>query len=181
MANFDKIIPWLLYQEDSKSHPGLSTNLGDGDGMTRLGITSKYFAMFVPATFYTTLPFADAVAAAKQVYKTQYWNKFNGDSIVFDEVAALVLSFAVNKNIPHAVMNLQQVLGITADGNLGPATAHELAQRDPAVVANLFRRQWIGYYQHAAAVNPNDQQFLQGWINRANFPYPSALAPNIYA
>jgi lysozyme family protein len=180
VADFTKIIPWLLYQEDSKRVPGESINLGDGGGMTRLGITSKNFGLKVPATFFSTLPFADAVAAAKQVYKTEYWNKFNGDLIVFDEIAALVLSFAVNRNIPHAVKNLQHVLGVNPDGDLGPATAHELAQKDPAIVAKLFRAEWENYYRVLATVNPGETKFLDGWINRVNFPYPSPLVPSIY-
>lgn len=180
MANFEKIVQWLLYQEDSRRTPGKTVNLGDGVGLTRFGITSKNFSTYVPLSFFTDLPFADAVTAAKQVYRSQYWNKMFCDTMD-DQVAAPLLSFAVNKNIPRAIKTLQQVLNVTVDGAIGGQTLHELNQKDPSIVAKLFRAGWISYYQQIAAVNPNDEQFLDGWINRANFPYPSPLVPNIYA
>lgn len=180
MANFEKIVQWLIYQEDDKRTPGKIVNLGDGAGLTRFGITSKNFWAMVPAEFFTDLPFADAVTEAKLIYRSQYWNRMSCDTMD-DQVAAPLLSFAVNKNIPKAVKNLQQVLNVNVDGAIGGQTMHELNQKDPVIVAKLFRAGWIFYYQQIAAVNPNDQQFLQGWINRANFPFPSPLVPNIYA
>lgn len=179
MADFTQIVQWLLYQEDSKAHPGLISNLGDGTGLTRLGITSKNFGLAVPGTFFSSLPFADAVAAAKQVYRNSYWNKFNGDQMP-DQVAAPLLSFAVNRNVPVAVKTLQHVLEVTPDGDAGPNTIAVLGQKDPAVVAKLFRAEWEHFYHNVVALNPNDQRFLDGWINRVNFPYPSSLVPNIY-
>ena len=106
MADYSKIIPWLLYQEDDKRVPGKIVNLGDGAGMTRLGITSNNFGSYVPDTFFTTMGFQDAVGCAKILYKNQYWNRFNGDKIQSDEVAAIILSFAVNRNIRISVSNL---------------------------------------------------------------------------
>lgn len=180
MADFQKIIPWLLYQEDSKRTPGKIVNEGDGAGLTRLGITQKWFASVVPATFFTTMSFTDAVQVAKSFYQSQEWHHLNGDKINDDAVAAYLLSFSVNKSVPTAVKALQRVLGVHVDGVLGLGTLAELNSKDPKQVANLFRAEWIAYYQHIASVNPNDEQFLDGWINRANFPFPSALVPSIY-
>jgi lysozyme family protein len=180
MANFDPISQWLIYQEDSHSHPGATINLADGAGMTRFGITSKTFAMFVPATFFTTLPFVDAVKAAKELYKSQYWDKFHGDMIVSDQVAALLLSFSVNKNIPTAVKALQHVLAVTQDGMLGPNTILTLNQKSPIAVASQFRAEWENYYRTLVDVNPSLQRFLQGWLNRVDFPYPSSLVGTTY-
>ena len=28
--------------------------------------------------------------------------------------------------------------------------------------------------------NPNNQKFLNGWLSRVNFPYPSSQVPAIY-
>jgi lysozyme family protein len=181
MANFPNIVQWLLWQEDSHVNPGAIVNLNDGAGQTRLGITSKNFGLSVRGTFFSTLPFADAVQDAKQVYKNSYWNKFNGDSIASDLVAAPLLSFAVNKNVSIAVKTLQHVLLVTPDGVLGPETAHELNQKDPNVVAKMFRNEWINFYHTVVQMNPSSGRFLEGWINRANFPYPAPWMPGIYA
>jgi lysozyme family protein len=181
MANFEPIVEWLLYQEDDKHTPGRTVNLGDGAGFTRLGITSKYYGAIVPPNFFTDMPFTMAVQVAKSIYQNQYWHHINGDRIVSDQVAAPLLSFAVNRNIPTAVKHLQLVLGVEQDGVLGLVTIAELNRKDPNVVAEQFRNAWHSYYLDAASANPNDVKFLAGWINRAHFPFPSPLVPHIYA
>lgn len=178
---FEPIVEWLLYQEDDHRTPGRVVNLGDGAGLTRLGLTSKTFGAIVPSDFFSTMSFSNAVQVAKSIYQDQYWHHLNGDRINSDQIAAPLLSFAVNRNIPTAVKRLQRVLGVQDDGVLGLVTIAELNQKDPSVVAKLFRASWIDYYHTVASVNPNDAKFLDGWINRANFPFPSPLVPNIYA
>lgn len=180
MADFQKIVQWLLYIEDDHKEPGKIVNEGDGGGFTRLGLTSKNFSSFVPDNFFTDLPFAEAVTWAKDVYKTQYWNHFMGDAIQSDTVAAPLLSFAVNRNVKIAVKALQAALSIEQDGVLGPETLAELNSKNPDMVAKLFRANWENFYHTVVELNPGDERFLQGWINRVNFPYPSTI-PGIYA
>src|ERR1700676_3596242 len=177
MANFEPIVKWLLYQEDSHSTPGKILNEGDDAGLTRLGITQRYHQSDVPSDFFSTMSFKDAVQAAKYVYRKRYWEILDGDLMNSDQVAAPLISFAVNDNTLTAVKTLQQVLEVDDDGHMGPKTLAELNSKDPVIVAKLFRAAWITFYQHDAAVNSSKTQFLQGWINRANFPYPSPLVP----
>jgi lysozyme family protein len=181
MSNFEVVIPWLLYQEDSKRIPGEIVNLGDGEGQTRLGITSKVFGSIMPNDFFTTMTVTNAIQAAKTLYQTEYWHHLNGDKILHDEVAAPLLSFAVNKNIPVAVKALQRALGVLPDGVLGLVTIAELNQKDPVAVTKLFRSEWEDFYRTDVSMNPSRQRFLDGWIARVNFPYPSPLVPKIYA
>jgi lysozyme family protein len=180
MAKFEPVVQWLLYQEDDHRNPGRILNLGDGAGLTRLGVTQKSYGSIVPPEFFSTMPFHDAVQVAKSLYVNQYWHHLNGDRILSEEVAAPLLSFAVNRNIPTSVEHLQKVLGVDQDGVLGLVTIAQLNQKDPAIVAKMFRAEWENYYRHVAAVNPNDVKFINGWVARANFPYPSPLVPNIY-
>jgi lysozyme family protein len=180
MANFEAIIPWILYQEDSHTTPGKIVNLGDGAGFTRLGITERWHQTQVPPNFFSTMSFKDAVTAAKIVYKQCYWNFLDGDSIASDLVAAPLLSFAVNATPKVAVKTLQRVLEVVEDGSLGPKTLAELNSKDPGVTATLFRAEWINFYHRDVDANPSKAKFLNGWVNRANFPYPSNLVPGIY-
>lgn len=183
MANFDSIVQWLLYQEDDRRVPGKIVNLNDGAGFTRLGITSNNFGQFVPADFFSSMPFADAVKVSKQVYRDHFWALFSGDKIVSDIVAAPVLSASVNISggVSRAVKIVQEILGIVEDGILGPKTLAELNSKDPVIVARLFRSGWENFYRHLAQVNPSKTRFLDGWLARADFPYPSPLVPSIYA
>ena len=181
MALFEPIVQWLLYQEDDKRHPGKIVNLGDGAGSTRLGITSKNYGDILPAEFWTDMPFSQAVPMAKKTYKSYFWNRFLGDQIESDVIAAMILSFNVNTPPGVAVKHLQSnVLGMHDDGVLGPNTLAELNSKDPKMVERLYRAEWIGYYKHLVDVNPAESRFLDGWINRANFPYPSSQVPDIY-
>lgn len=180
MANFESIVPWLLYQEDSKKIPGEIVDLGDSAGLTRLGLTQKWHAADVPTNFFSTLPFEDAVVAAKAVYRKSYWGRISGDLINSDQVAAPLFSFAINDNISVAVKNLQHVLDVLQDGVLGPKTLAELNSKDPDAVARMFRAYWVQFYRNDVVLNPQKKKFLDGWIARANFPYPSSLVTGIY-
>jgi lysozyme family protein len=123
--------------------------------------------------------FSDAVIEAKQVYKQKYWGLISGDCISSDIVAAPLLSFAVNDSVLIACKHLQRVLGVLEDGHIGLKTLEELNEKDPEIVAKLFRAEWISFYQQLVKIAPSKQDFLRGWINRANFPFPTSI-PEIY-
>jgi len=180
MANFENIVPWLFYQEDSHKTPGEIVDLKDGAGLTRLGLTQRWHQKDVPMEFFSTMNFKDAVAYAKLAYKKNYWFPISGDLISSDQVAAPLLSFAVNDNVQVAVKTLQHVLDVAQDGVLGPKTLAELNSKDPDTVARMFRTYWVFFYKNDVVLNPSKQKFLNGWIVRANFPYPSPLVSEIY-
>ena len=175
LANFNSIICWLIFQEDDHREPGKIEDLQDGAGLTRFGLTQRWHQKDLPAEFWSTMEFDDAVKYAKLAYKKNYWNLLDGDLINSDQVAAPLLSFAVNDTVHIAVKTLQAVLQVPEDGLIGPKTLEELNQKDPDIVAKLFRAEWISFYQLDVKLNPSKQKFLDGWINRASFPYPSKL------
>jgi lysozyme family protein len=113
-------------------------------------------------------------------YEEEFWHHINGERIQDDQIAALVLSWAVNRNIPIAVKALQEVLGVEQDGVLGGVTITELSQKDPVAVARQYRAAWQNFYHRVVDANPSDQKFLAGWLVRSNFPYPSSLVTSIY-
>ncbi|HZS43412.1 MAG TPA: putative peptidoglycan-binding domain-containing protein [Candidatus Paceibacterota bacterium] len=178
MADFEPIVRWVLFQEDDKKEPGKIVDLGDGAGLTRLGITQRYHANDVPSEYFTTMPFAQAVAYAKSVYKKFYWVPIRGDEIQSDIVAAPVFSLAVNNSPSGAVRVLQKVLDIKQDGICGPITINTCNSKQPEIVASMFRAEWEDFYRQIAAYN-NQNKFLSGWLARVYFPYPSPV-PQIY-
>lgn len=180
MAIFEPIVQWVLYQEDDRKSPGKIVDLGDGGGLTRLGLTQRWYAAELPANFFTTLDFKSAVAAAKIVYREKHWRAILGDGINSDVVAAMLLSWAVNDIPSVAIHNIQQVVGVTTDGKMGPNTLAEINSKDPDMIVRLYRAEWITLYQNIVRFNPAKQEFLNGWINRANFPYPSPLVGKLY-
>jgi len=179
MANPNKIIPWLIYQEDDHIKPGRIVDLNDGGGKTRFGITSRYFGQIMPANFFTDMEFAPAYAVAKQFYQNQHFRQIRGADINDNSVAAYLLSFAVNAGVIPSIKTLQHVLGVEQDGVIGIQTLWVLSTKDPAAVSSMFRAEWINYYHRVVDINPDKQRFLTEWISRAKFDYPNPI-PSIY-
>src|SRR5579863_3604699 len=94
MANFGNCVEWVLRLEDRKLS-GKIVKLQDGAGYTRYGVTSKNHPE-LPPEFFTTMPVAEALELAKQVYWQWYWIPIKGSQLPTDELAATLLSFDVN-------------------------------------------------------------------------------------
>ena len=174
MADFEKCINWVLKLEDSKL-TGVIKDLGDGGGLTRFGIT-QHSNPNVEPTFWTTMPFAEALDLAKRRYRAIYWNVMKGDFINCEEVAAVLLSFVVNDGPFRAIREIQTALGrpdIVPDGHFGPKTLAAVNAAEPVQLARDLRDQQIAFYRREVEYDPRDEKYLKGWINRANAPYPS--------
>src|SRR5258708_1538011 len=169
MASFGNCINWVLRLED-RTLRGISKNLGDGAGWTRLGITSKNNPQ-VPVEFFTTMPIDQALEVAKNVYWQKYWVPIQGNLLPTDELAATLLSFDVNDGA-EAVKLLQGCLGLGQDGSFGPVTLRAVQAANPADLAQELREAQERFYRGLAARNPNDVQFLNGWVKRAQVVYP---------
>lgn len=61
-------------------------------------------------------------AMVDDFYKRNYWNHLHLDDLANQELANQVFDTAVNCGIKPAVKIIQKVLGIPADGKLGPVT-----------------------------------------------------------
>lgn len=171
MANFLSAVEWLLQQED-RGLTGKIVNLFDGGGMTRFGI-AQHSSPGIPADFYTC-SVTQALGEAEIFYKANFWDKFLGDSILSDEVAATILSFSVNSGLQTTILLLQQVLGFNQrDGIMGPITLAATNKMNPTTLAAQLRQAQANFYQMLVAKQPTDARFLQGWLARANRIFPS--------
>lgn len=170
MANFAGIFMWVMRQEDANLS-GVVKDLGDGQGRTRFGIGEKSHPNLDP-TFYTK-PAIEALADAQVIYKQTYWDRFLGDQIFWDDVASCLLSFSINDGTAREVKMLQACLGVPEDSVMGPVTLQHTNAYNPLILAAALRAAQADWYRKVAAANPNDQQFLNGWLRRAARIYPS--------
>lgn len=156
-----------MRQEDA-TLVGKTVNLGDGAGFTRFGITSKNCV--TPPDFFTTDAHT-ALAMAIEIYRAKYWNPMHGDSITPDEVAASIFSFAVNGGETYEIELAQRAVGVTADGNIGPASI--AAFGEPGAGAKIRAAQ-AAHYNAIYASNPaHYEQWIRGWLNRVGRIYPN--------
>jgi lysozyme family protein len=171
MANFGSIIEWVLRLED-RTLRGKTANLGDGAGLTRFGITSKNHPNLDPA-FWNFMPVDQALEVAKQLYYDGEWAAIRGSRIANDELAATLMSFAVNDGVSAAVKLLQRVLGLNADGVLGPISLANInAAKSPESLAESLRDAQWAYYEAVLAAHPEREVNRNGWRNRAYARYP---------
>lgn len=167
MANFDPICEWLLRQEDA-TLAGRVVNLGDGAGFTRFGITSKNVAM--PDGYFTDMPTAQALQAAKAHYRAVDWARIHGDDIQSDECAASLFSFCINGGDTTEIEIAQAAFGLNADGVVGPAT---LAALNQPGAGDRVRAAQAQHYRNIYAKHPEDAKWIHGWLLRAARVYPS--------
>ena len=106
----------LKYEGGYVDHPK------DPGGPTNKGITQAVYdnwrrSQKLPTQSVRAI--ADSEVAA--IYKNLYWDRVSGD-LLPDGVDFAVFDFAVNSGVSRAAKYLQAVVGVTQDGQIGPAT-----------------------------------------------------------
>lgn len=100
---------------------------------------------------------------AKDIYGAEYWGAVKADDLPLG-VGEVVADIAVNNGRGRAIKWLQQAVGTTADGVLGPVTlaASQQANKHELILALINRR--AEFYRDIA--RGRTAKFLGGWLNR---------------
>jgi lysozyme family protein len=109
---------------------GYSDQPSDPGGPTNYGITIYDYRKYVKPGATAADVRAMSVDQARAIYRTHYW-----DALRCDELPAgldyAVFDYGVNSGTGRAKKVLQRVLGVTADGAMGPQTMRAVAACDP--------------------------------------------------
>lgn len=165
-ANFDLCLREVL------SHEGLwSDHPNDPGQATMKGITIGTYAGWKgrKVTKAELRAISDAEVAA--IYRRKYWDAVRGDDLPagLDLVA---FDAAVNSGPARGARWLQQALGVTADGKIGPATlARAHASYAPAVIERA-----VGFRLAFLRGLKTWQHFGKGWSRRVEDVRVTALA-----
>jgi lysozyme family protein len=168
MADFEKAIAKVLSHEG-----GYVWAEHDSGGETNFGITDKLDGLIDRMSDVDgdgdgdVLIFNLSKEQAKQIYKREFWNKMQGDLINDQQVANIVFDAFVNSG-KVALKQLQQVIGVDADGSIGPKTLNTLNYASPMLVFNSFKDARIRFYKALVDRKPTQNKFLKGWLNRIN-------------
>jgi lysozyme family protein len=152
----------VILQEEG----GYSKRAADRGGATDHGITHAVYSVWREEHGFIDQDIrqisSNEVAA---LYQEKYWIPSGAGNCPLP-VDLLVFDCAVNSGPGCAVRTLQKAIGIDDDGVFGPGTRAILATLDPRTVASKFLAIRRAFYLNFAAHHPDQQEFLDGWLNR---------------
>ena len=111
-----------------------------------------------------------------RVLKPHYWDRCRADEITSQAVANILVDW-VWASGAWAIKYTQQILGLQADGIVGPKTLAAINADDPPA---LFKDIWLRRECHfrSCAAQPGQSKFLKGWLRRLNSITYSELINN---
>lgn len=154
MTPLDVLIERLLDRE------GGIADVGDGKGVTRFGQTPGWLAQF-------NLQPPDTREEAASNYRA--WLTLVGLTSIVDVGDALsdiLLDVAVMSGHRQAIMALQSVLHVQADGIVGPATLAALVAANRAVLTKLIIAWDMEFEGRIIVKNPARAKDAAGWAAR---------------
>lgn len=115
----------LCLDEVLRHEGGYADHPNDPGGATNMGITRKTLARWRKVSPWWDLPKSAVKAMARSeaatIYRASYWDVSRAGSLPAGVDLAL-FDFAVNSGPYRAIRSLQSVLGVVADGRVGPLT-----------------------------------------------------------
>ena len=146
--NFHNCIIPLLHYEG-----GYVNNPSDPGGETNMGISKRAYPSLDIKNLTKEL--------ACQIYQRDYWNRVCGDQLP-SGLDMVVFDSAVNSGVHEAIIWLQEVLGVTADGVIGNQTLNALQGKDISTLIDKYIALRLAYDKSLSTWN----KFGTGWSNR---------------
>jgi lysozyme family protein len=164
-ARFDACMPFIF-----KAEGGYSDNPADPGGPTNFGITLATLKAYEGDQNLAAEDVKKLTPdVAKEIYRTAYWNRMQCGSLP-NGLDLEVFDFGVNAGPGEAVKMLQKIVGVTADGSIGPITLSALGQLKPRDLISRYSDARLAFYKAL-----NKPEFEQGWATRANQIETAAL------
>jgi lysozyme family protein len=156
ITNFDTCLAHVLASEG-----GFVNNPKDPGGITNLGCTKTTWEIFVGH------PVSEADMRnltkddVKPLYKRKYWDQVSGDLLPAGLDYA-VFDAAINSGPGRAAKWLQEVVGVVADGSIGPATLKAIEAFDALELIAHYNDKRLQFLEAL----PTFATFGKGWSNR---------------
>jgi len=155
-ARFDACMPFIF-----KAEGGYSDTPGDPGGPTNFGITLATLKAYEGNPNLTAQDVKNLTpATAKEIYRSNYWNRMQCGALPAG-LDLEVFDFGVNAGPGEAVKALQRIVGVTADGSIGPITLAAIGQFKPRDLISQYSEARLAYYKGL-----NNPEFEQGWTAR---------------
>lgn len=108
---------------------------------------------------------------AARIYKQEYWDKMNLDSIENKSLQHIIFDGGVNHGIGTSARMVQKSINalggqVKVDGSLGPKTAEAVNKLDPEPLFNQIKERRYAHYDKIIEKRPSQAKFRKGWRNR---------------
>ena len=157
---FDEAFKRLIGHEG-----GYSTDRRDPGNWTggRVGVgTLKGTKFGLAANTYPNLDIKNlTLAQAKAIYKKDWWDRLGADGM-HSAIVSQLWDFAINAGKSRAIKELQQAVGVPADGIIGPQTLSAVNSHDLNDVILSLTAERLKFYTSLSTF----KTYGKGWTNR---------------
>ncbi len=185
MAKLENFIPFLIFWEASVKDPslsneqlfakakakGIANDPVDRGGATMVGITIGTYREYCTRK---KKPSPAAAALSKlsylewlEILKTMFWDRWQADLIENQRVAEMLVDWVWTSG-SYGITIPQRLLGVKADGIVGPKTLAALNSRDPNDLFGKIKKSRIAYIDQICCHRPANTKFRTGWLRRLN-------------
>ena len=171
-GNFEQSLEWLLKHEG-----GFVDHPDDPGGMTNKGITLNTYSRWLSEVMDVDAELGEETmrnipdAHVEQIYRQEYWNKVGGDELP-SGVDHAVFDWGVNSGTGRSARALQRIVGVTADGGIGPITMSAVRKMDAAEIVEAMHTRRQAFYERLSTF----ETFGKGWTRRNDETKEQALS-----
>lgn len=155
-SNFDRCLDLVLIHEG-----GFVDHSQDPGGITNMGVTKKAWEEYVGHDVTKEEMRSLTVAEITPFYRKGYWDACKCDDL-HAGVDYAVFDLAVNAGPGRAAKFLQEAVGATPDGRIGPRTLAAAADFGANLIISKICDRRESYYRSL----PHFPTFGRGWLKR---------------
>ena len=154
--NFEECMARLLEHEG-----GYVWHAQDPGGETNFGVTRAVYEQYVGRQVMNGEMEGLTHDDVYPIYKENYWDAVRGDDLP-SGVDWSTFDWAVNSGKSRASKALQRIVGVEADGGIGPMTLQAVAEADPEEIIKQMHYVRDKFYRSLDTF----EVFGKGWVRR---------------
>ena len=163
--NFDQCMKWVLHHEG-----GFVNHPDDPGGITNHGVTKKVYEEWVEREVSEQEMRDLTHEDVAPIYKKNYWARLRADDLP-SGVDFCTFDWGVNSGTSRSAKALQRMVGVTADGGIGPMTLRAVANHEPQDLVEQMHYVRDQFYRSLSTFST----FGNGWTRRNNETKDQAL------
>ena len=168
MADVNKLAPYILKWEggfvDHKADKGGATNMGVTIATWRQNGYDKDGDGDIDVIDLKLLTKQDVI---NRILKPHYWDRWKADQIISQPIANILVDWVWGSG-KWGIIIPQRLLGVEADGVVGPLTIAAVNKHNPVELFARIKAARVEFLNNIVKNDPSQRVFLKGWLNRLN-------------